>query len=845
MKNISHFGAILPIAALMLSGGVASAFTLRHFKASKPVEVNIPAVPDSLKNENAFSKEHLLESALPASLQYQRQNWTTMTADSGGRLKLLPAASRPRLQSFKTNLRSPRFSKGSLVLHTKGMGNLIVDGISVAKKATVDTIAGEASAPLSLNPEQDYDIQINIVTMPDEPGVPEFNVEYIPDAEFGDILPAEDMYSTRRFSVKQTMTGERVYKSQLSPDGKYILLKYSRRFNQTEWTNRASIVETNTGKVISENIDNSSEWMPEGATLYHTVKQPDGYILVATYLPSLRSETIARNLPDGNFTMLPDGNTLIYYKEIEGKKDSGDMRRILGPDDRIPGNRNRSYLMKYEISSHISTPLTYGGATTSLLDIDRTGRKILYMSSENRPEEYPFYFNNLIELDLNTLHTDTIIANDPYINSAVYSPDAHELFITGSPSAFEGIGRNCGDHEIANDFDTQGFIYNIDNREVRAITKEFNPALQGGAIWNPADNTIYFRGEDGFYTNLYSLNPKSGFIKRLNPENETVTSFSVGDAQSRWLTYCGGGFTNTGSAYLISLKTNKVTCLADPMKEELAGVRFGKMIHWSFTSSDGSVIDGYECRPPDFDPKKKYPLIVYYYGGTSPSTAAITNPYSPQVFASRDYVVYVINPSGTTGYGQEFSARHVNTWGKRTAEDIIEGVKEFCRQRKYVDDKKIGCLGASYGGFMTEYLQTLTDIFAAAVSHAGISNVTSYWGEGSWGYSYNAIAAAKSYPWTNPDLYTKQGSLFNVDKIHTPLLLLHGTADTNVPIGESIQLFNALKLLNREVEFITVQDENHVITNFDKKILWQNTIMAWFAKYLQDDPRWWDELYGK
>ena len=81
--------------------------------------------------------------------------------------------------------------------------------------------------------------------------------------------------------------------------------------------------------------------------------------------------------------------------------------------------------------------------------------------------------------------------------------------------------------------------------------------------------------------------------------------------------------------------------------------------------------------------------------------------------------------------------------------------------------RKIGCLGASYGGFMTMYLQTLTDIFSAAVSHAGISNVTSYWGEGYWGYSYNSVAAAKSYPWNNPDLFTKQGALFNADKIHT------------------------------------------------------------------------------
>lgn len=238
-------------------------------------------------------------------------------------------------------------------------------------------------------------------------------------------------------------------------------------------------------------------------------------------------------------------------------------------------------------------------------------------------------------------------------------------------------------------------------------------------------------------------------------------------------------------------------------------------------------------------------MIVYYYGGTTPTQRAMDNPYSAQLFASRGYVVYIINPSGTIGYGQEFSARHVNAWGKRTADDIIEGTRRFCEEHPYVDAKHIGCLGASYGGFMTQYLQTQTDIFAAAASHAGISNITSYWGEGYWGVGYNAVAAAQSYPWNNPDLFTKQGSLFNADKINTPLLLLHGTADTNVPVGESIQLFNALRVLGKTVEFIQVEGENHFIADVPKRILWHNSIMAWFERWLKEDDRWWNDIYPK
>ena len=560
----------------------------------------------------------------------------------------------------------------------------------------------------------------------------------------------------------------------------------------------------------------------------------------------MATSLLAKDVPDENFVISPDMRYLFYYDVVEGNKDAGIMRRVKRPDDRIPGDRDSYYLVRYDLESHLAVPVTYGGPSTSITDYSHDGSKLLYIAQRQQPDTYPFYFMSLVEMDINTLRTDTLIKEEQgFITDARYSPDASQIFITAHPEAFGGIGANYAPHPIANNFDHQGFILDKATGKVRAMTRDFAPSLEGGAVWNHADGKIYFRAETGFDNFIYRLDPSDGKIIRIGTSMPYVKDFSMGDNESKWIAYRGGSFTDDGVAALVNLKTGKETIVADPQKENVRDIEFGKMEQWKFTASDGTEIDGYFCLPPGFDPQKKYPMIVYYYGGTAPTTSTFYHLYSPQTFASRDYVVYLINPSGTTGYGQEFSARHVNAWGKRTAEDIIEGVKLFCKEHSFVNDKKIGCIGASYGGFMTQYLQTLTDIFAAAVSHAGISNVTSYWGEGFWGYSYNSVAAAKSYPWTDPELFTKQGSLFNADKIHTPLLLLHGTVDTNVPIGESIQLFNALRILGRDVEFITVQDENHVVAGFESRIVWQNTIMAWFAKWLQDDPRWWNELYGK
>ena len=187
----------------------------------------------------------------------------------------------------------------------------------------------------------------------------------------------------------------------------------------------------------------------------------------------------------------------------------------------------------------------------------------------------------------------------------------------------------------------------------------------------------------------------------------------------------------------------------------------------------------------------------------------------------------------------------MNAWGKYTADEIIEGTQKLCDTFPFIDRSKIGCIGASYGGFMTMYLLTKTDIFASAISHAGISDITSYWGEGYWGYAYSGAASAESYPWNNKDLYVGQSPLFAADKIKTPLLLLHGAVDTNVPPGESIQMYTALKILGVPVELLMVENEDHHIADYDRRIRWTNSILAWFAKWLQEEDSWWYDMYPK
>ncbi len=817
---------------------------LTEYKVRNAIEIRTPIMNDSI---NPKGEKHSVKMLLktPVVLDLPDAQMQTLTVDTAGYLSLEKAGQNNKLYLFKTQIRAERFLKGKLKVTSPVRWEMFIDGVSKqTKDAAEDSITSASSREITITmePERDYEITFKLLSASEDKVAPTLKCELIKDDKFKEIACTLTPDVKQRFALDNTVYGNRTISVAISPSGKYLLTRYWDNHSAKRSRTYCKLSDLKTGKVLLDNARDGMRWMPKSDKLYYTVTALSGNDVIALNPATLQEEVILKGIPEQGFTWSPNEDFLIYYPREEGEKEEGALRRIVSPADRIPNTRGRSFLAKYDIANGVSERLTYGNHSTYLQDISPDGKYMIYSTSKENITQRPFSLSSLYIVDLETLKVDTLFRNERFLGGASYSPDGKQLLLTASPEAFGGIGKNCGNHPIANDFDTQAFIMDLATRKIQPITKDFNPTVSP-LQWNRGDGCIYFNTDDGDCKNIYRYSPKNGNFEKLNLEEDVISAFSLSEYNPAIAAYIGQSDTSSGAAYLYDIKKKTSRLLSDPMKPILDKIELGKTEPWNFTASDGTVITGKMCLPPDFDPNKKYPMIVYYYGGTTPTTRGIGSPYCAQLFASRDYVVYVIQPSGTIGFGQEFSARHVNAWGKRTADDIIEGTKQFCKEHPFVDAKRIGCIGASYGGFMTQYLQTQTDIFAAAVSHAGISDVTSYWGEGYWGYSYNAIAAADSYPWKNPELFTKQGSLFNADKINTPLLLLHGTADTNVPIGESIQLFNALKILGKTVEFITVDGENHFISDYDKRIKWHNSIMAWFSRWLQDRPEWWNELY--
>ena len=783
------------------------------FRLNGPVALSRPFMLDSVDvNGKAFSDDAFLCRPLRES--------GNQTLASGQKLQ---SGASLALASLSFNVETTMYTKAKLTVTGLKTNKIYVDGT-------------ESDGDLTLEPGNHH---IEISTLLRGAAVkPKVTISTDNDAALTILEPG----APHLYGLKDMLVCKRYWGLSLSPDGRYAI---SGCYDSHEggkivwsWTLR----EVATGKVVRVSTSNMKFYPGSDDVITERNADNGKRQLIRTSTANGTETVVVADLPkDDSWEMTPDGKAVILSHENKGPVEDKDVFQVVEPEDRQPGWRDRTSLSLLDIATGVEQPLTFGFHNVSLLDISPDSKYVLFSTSSRRLTARPTSLLSIWRMDLTTLKAECLVKDDGFVSSAKFSPDGKQIAIMGSPECLGGVGKNLPEGRIPNMYDNQLYTMDIATRKVKALTRQFNPCVNTYE-WSKADGNIWFTAYDRDYSHLYKCDPTSGSISQVEEPEDMVNQIAVAD-NAKKLIWQGQGASNSDRLYSLDVATGKSTLLEDLNKDNVKDVVLGSCEPWSFVSSRG---DNISCRyylPPRFDKSKRYPVIVNYYGGCSPTSRDFESRYPHHVYAAAGYVVLVVNPSGAVGFGQEFASRHVNTAGKGVAEDIIEATQTFCRDHAFTDSTKVGCIGASYGGFMTQYLQTQTNIFACAISHAGISDHTSYWGQGYWGYSYSEVSMANSYPWTRKDLYVDQSPLFNAEKIHTPLLFLHGNADHNVPIGESIQMFTALKLLGRPTAFVVVDGQDHHIYDYGKRVKWHNTTMAWFQRYLKGDDSWWNAIY--
>ncbi len=862
MRKVTVILVFLLIAKLALASDkviISRWLSAGPFNLNKPLFYDVPNTQGEVFKESHFLTFEQVDIAtmFPEELQKFHwtgnvaSDWTKVFSDENGYVKLDNGNNDWQIYYAAAYVSTDRWLSASLEIKSPQMLSVYLNGERLGSKNTIEKEEGKIgkfSKKVDLERGKHLIIVKTIFRPEDNDSIKEW--------KFSASLEVKEPFSTGNVSlslnpkniknISHILDGVKVSSVSLSPDSKYYIVNYSRSLPPSDRSETWSEIKSVKDRKIIHSFRNANisriTWLPRTNRVSYVVRRDSKS---AIFLHDFEKNTVNVLLDDidnlRGYRWSPDESYFIYFIEEEAPAEDASLKQVLGMRDRIPGHRNRTYLYKYDISNSAKLRITYGNLSSSIMDISPDGKKILISQTKYDYSERPYSLQNSYIINMEDLSIDTMYFEKRWSFSANFSPDGKKLIATGGPGAFDGIGINVSQGKIHNDYDMQAYIIDLSDKSVTPISKNFNPSISD-AHWSSMDNRIYLSVSEEDFRRLYAydINRKTFTLINTGFDITDRINYSSGSLKA---TYAGNNTNSPTQFNLIDLKTAKSSTLENTESFNYRNVEIGRTYNWDFQTEEGTTIKGRVYLPPDFDEEQKYPVIVYYYAGTTPVIRSFGGRYPFNLWAGNGYIVYVMQPSGAIGFGQDFSAAHVNNWGITVTDEIIEGTKKFLDAHNFADTEKVGCAGASYGGFMTMLLITRTDIFAAAISHAGISSISSYWGEGYWGYAYSAVATANSFPWNNKDIYIGQSPLFFADRINTPLLLITGDSDTNVPPGESFQMYTALKILNKPVELVLIKGEDHHIVKYGKRIKWHNTIMAYWDMMLKNQPEYWNSLF--
>jgi dipeptidyl aminopeptidase/acylaminoacyl peptidase len=360
----------------------------------------------------------------------------------------------------------------------------------------------------------------------------------------------------------------------------------------------------------------------------------------------------------------------------------------------------------------------------------------------------------------------------------------------------------------------------------RGLTEAFDRAVDSFAF-SPDSKTLYFTAEEAGRSHVFSV-PVAGGAVRTVMEGGSFSDLSVlPGGRGIVATQMSLNFPAEIVRFGVDGKgLARVTRINDATLAGF-GLRPGESVHYA--GAAGKDVQAWIVRPPAFDPARKYPLLVLVHGGPQGAwTDGWTYRWNAQVLASAGYVVLMPNPRGSIGWGQEFTDDVNHDWGGRAFEDVMKGT-DFGEALPYVDKGRTAAAGASYGGYMINWIAGQTDRFKALVTHDGVFDLVSMYGstEELW---FPEWEIGGPY-WVHPGGYARFNPRDHVKSFKTPTLVVHGERDYRVPIEQGLALFTALQRQGVPSRLIVFPDENHWVLKPANSVRWYSEVIGWLDRW--------------
>jgi dipeptidyl aminopeptidase/acylaminoacyl peptidase len=629
---------------------------------------------------------------------------------------------------------------------------------------------------------------------------------------------------------------------QISPDGKMVAFVIS---YQNKMENRSNsnvyLIPTDGGELRqltrATGANYNPRWMPDGKSIAF-VSTRDGEAEIWTISvgggEARKVSTISTGVSD--LQISPDGKWYGFDSEVFPDCPNDDCNQKRNEEmekskvkakifDKLPyrvwnawkdGKRNHTFVLS--AGGGAATDLTPGDNDSPPIDLGGNwdfafspdGKELAF--TRNPDPMVVTSTNNEIYVIPVTGGTPKNITENPADDcQPLYSPDGQSIaYLRMQRPGFEADQK-------------QLVLYERSSGKRINLTNGFDYSVNEVA-WSPDSKTLFFNADDKSNESIFKITVATKKIETLVDKGYNQSIRVLPDGRS--LVFLKESIDRPAELYRIDVdggNLRKLSSINDGIVDKLD--MNPKEDFW-FSGAGGTKVHGFLVKPPAFDASKKYPMIFLIHGGPQGQWGdQFHYRWNVQMFASRGYVAVLVNPRGSTGYGQKFTDEISHDWGGKVYEDLMKGVDYAVKSYPFIDGTRIAAAGASYGGYMIDWIEGHTARFKCLVSHDGVFDPVSMYGatEELWFPEWEFAGT----PYKNPKLYQRWSPLASASDFKTPMLVIHGQQDFRVDVSQGFQLFTALQRQGVKSKMLYFPDEGHFVVKPANAELWYRTVLDW------------------